>query len=497
MGETMNYNTDKYIIAGSGEYGRKALAYYGKDNVRYFLDNDVNKQGKTIDEVEVSSFDLLRSIKDKYMVIVAVRNYETMVSQLTEYGVSNYIVFSPVVAEIMKQIPQVEENNKIVLFGYDIYTKQIIDGVIKKGWGSDSIILAERKRLIDDNQLELYGLRDIDDIEFESYVIFVSSAIYAYGIEQYKKRNKMKSQKWLNPFLDESYYPRDKVIINMYSSDAGDTTEEKWIKDRNRTEARESLKDYYIELSEELPIFSHIEIETVNRCNGKCSFCPVSVGHDIRPYAVMDDRLFYKIIDELGEMDYRGRIALFSNNEPFIDKRIVMFHEYARKKLPNARFHLYTNGSLLTLDAFISIIDYLDELIIDNYNQDFELNESSRVINEYVLKNPQLKAKVDIVIRKETEVLSTRGGEAPNREIKVSYDDVTCTHPLRQMIIRPDGKVSLCCNDPYGRATLGDVTKNTLHDIWYGEDFNRIRELLKNGRGTIKFCKYCDFFGCK
>lgn len=497
MDKSLKGKTNKYIIAGSGDYGRRALTYYGNDNVEFFMDNDPKKQGNYIDGIKVCSFELLRDLSDQYRVIVAVKNYEAVVSQLTGFNVNDYIVFSPIVAEIIENIPRPEKNCGIILFGYDIYTRQIIDGVIKEGWKEDSIIIAERKRIIENKQLQSCGIKDIEQIDTESNVVMVSSAIYAYGIEQYKIRNKMRTKKWINPFLEESYYPKDKVIINTYTSDAVETTEEKWIKDRNRTEARESLEDYYFELNEELPIFSHIEIETVNRCNGKCSFCPVSVGHDVRTYAVMEDKLFYKIIDELEELDYRGRIALFSNNEPFIDKRIIMFHEYARRKLANARFHLYTNGSLLTLEKFISIIEYLDELIIDNYNQELELNDNSRIIYEYIKKNPELISKVDIVIRKENEVLSTRGGDAPNREVKISYDDVTCTHPLRQMIIRPDGKVSLCCNDPYGRATLGDVTNNTLKEIWYGEAFSKIREQLKGGRGNISYCKYCDFFGCK
>lgn len=497
MDKSVKGKKDKYVIAGSGDYGRRALAHYGKENVSFFVDNDSNKQGTSIDGIKVCSFERLWDISDKHGVIVAVKNYESIVAQLTNTGVNDYIVYSPIVEEMIERIPRPEKNCGIILFGYDIYTRQIIDAVIKKGWNEDSVVVTERRRIIENKQLQIYGVKDIEQIDTESSVILVSSAIYSYGIEQYKIRNKIKTIKWINPFMEESYYPKDQVIINTYTSGSIETTEEKWIKDRNRAEARESLEDYYIELSEELPIFSHIEIETVNRCNGKCSFCPVSVGHDVRPYTVMEDTLFYKIIDELETLDYSGRIALFSNNEPFIDKRIIMFHKYARRKLPTARFHLYTNGSLLTLDKFISIIGYLDELIIDNYNQELELNDNSRIIYEYILKNPTLISKVDIVIRKENEVLSTRGGEAPNREVKISYDDVTCTHPLRQMIIRPDGKVSLCCNDPYGRATLGDVTNSSLKDIWYGEDFFKIRKQLKGGRGNISFCKYCDFFGCK
>ena len=88
----------------------------------------------------------------------------------------------------------------------------------------------------------------------------------------------------------------------------------------------------------------------------------------------MTDELFRKIIDDLADMNYTNGIALFSNNEPFLDERIIDFHRYANEKLSRAIFHLYTNGSLLTFDKFLALMPYLDKLIIDNYNDDKEIN---------------------------------------------------------------------------------------------------------------------------
>ncbi len=494
----MSATTSKYVIAGAGEYGRKAAKYYGFENIAFFVDRSTDKHGKDIYGIRICPYSELENDSSKYTVIVAANNYEAIITQINAIGIKDYIVFSPTLAEKMKLIPSPEKSDdKIVLFGFDIYIKQFINEFKNRGWKSENIIIAERERIIEVCNNETFEVKSIDSLDISNSTVFVSSMVYSYGIEQYRKRKDLTPNKWINLFVDESYYPSDELVINPYTSSTTETSEEKWVRDRNVAEAKERLQDYYDELEKELPLFSHIEIETVNRCNGKCSFCPVSVGHDIRPYTVMEDTLFYKIIDELSELKYTGKIALFSNNEPFIDKRIIFFHEYARKKLPLARFHLFTNGTLLTLEKFISVIAYLDELIIDNYNQKLELNKSSREIYEYVMKHPELISKVDIVIRKEEEILNTRGGDAPNREMKVSYDDITCTHPLRQIIIRPDGKVSLCCNDPYGKMTLGDANNDSLEKIWYGKKFAEVRDKLKKGRGNIALCKYCDYFGCK
>lgn len=238
-------------------------------------------------------------------------------------------------------------------------------------------------------------------------------------------------------------------------------------------------------------LFSAIEIETVNRCNGKCSFCPVSVGNDNRPYKKMDTTLFKKIIEELKELDYKGNLALFSNNEPFIDERIIDFASFARESLPKAWIYLYTNASLLTLERFKLIINNLDEIIIDNYNDTLELNPNVRIIKEYIENCTELNDKVKIHLRKENEVLFSRGGNAPNKNNNKTLS-MSCILPFVQLVVRPDGKISLCSNDAYGQLTLGDVTEQSLQDIWYGPKCMEIRSAIRKGRKNVALCKYCD-----
>ena len=162
--------------------------------------------------------------------------------------------------------------------------------------------------------------------------------------------------------------------------------------------------------------------------------------------------------------------------------------------LPNARMHLFTNGTLLTLDKFIELIKYLDELIIDNYQQDLRLHKNSQRIADYCNEHMELKEKVTIVLRKPHEILTSRGGDAPNRTEMPSYADAKCVLPFKQMIVRPDGKVSLCCNDPYGKCTLGDLNMESLTDVWYGKAFEEVRTRILKGRGELSHCSHCDTF---
>lgn len=243
---------------------------------------------------------------------------------------------------------------------------------------------------------------------------------------------------------------------------------------------------------------NHIEIETVNRCNGICPFCPVNVNQPQRPYAKMSEELFRKIIDDLAKMNYSKGVALFSNNEPFLDERITEFQRYASEKLPNAVLWLFTNGKLLTFEKFIEILPYLDNFIIDNYNDKKELNSPElKKIYDYVQEHQELSKRVLIYFRLQNEVLTSRGGQAPNKQ--GTYDkfiaSTLCTLPFKQLIIRPTGEVSLCCNDALGKYTLGDLRTQTISEVWNSEKHKAIcREMLANGRKNLMLCRNCDHF---
>ena len=285
---------------------------------------------------------------------------------------------------------------------------------------------------------------------------------------------------------------KDVLVQNPYIHRKMQFTDEEAIPKRD-----ESAIDFMAACTEVLanqkPLFNHIEIETYNRCNGGCEFCPVNVKNDTRVEKLMPKSLFFKIIDELSKIDYHGCLSLFSNNEPFLDKRMIEFCKYVRQSVPHAKTHLYTNGTLLTLDMFIEVIEYLDELIIDNYNTELVLIPNNLAIKDYCEQHPELKEKVTIVLRNPKEVLEARGGEAPNKKKRELFLDVKCTHPFRQMIIRPDGKVSICCNDALGFTDMGDVSKDSLVNIWWGEQFKEVREKINaGGRGKVEFCRYCD-----
>lgn len=377
---------------------------------------------------------------------------------------------------------------KKVLFGAGFYGKLAL-----RKYGKENIAF-----FVDNNESlwggEYEGIRILAPTEIEvyksEYDIVITTRFKEQIIEQLL--NMGIGQYSVFYIEDKRLYPTDELIVNPYEPIKGGML------DDTAQAISQKISDIEIEvnrLRQKNNLFNHIEIETVNRCNGGCSFCPVSRGNDIREFAYMTDQLFESIINQLSNMCYAGRVLLFSNNEPFLDDKIIERHKYARERLKNATMHLYTNGTLLTLKKFIDIVQYVDELIIDNYSQDLQLIKPCRTIVEYCQEHSELIKKVTIVLRKPNEILTSRGGDAPNRQKSLaSYPKAKCVLPYKQLIVRPDGKVSLCCNDPLGKNTLADLTKETIIEAWNNRQFREVREKLYKGRGNLEHCIYCDFF---
>jgi len=297
------------------------------------------------------------------------------------------------------------------------------------------------------------------------------------------------------------FTPRKKMFSNnncliedYTTSEEVTNTEHSWNNKNNNKSMIKYINDNVEKIYKKDLLFRWVEIETINRCNGRCDFCPVSVGKDIRERKIMDFDLFKKIIDELCDLHYGGKLALFSNNEPFLDHNIIEKAKYARHKLPFAHLYTFTNGTLLNMDLLLNILPYLDELFIDNYTDNSTLIPIVKELLEYEKYHPEIAQKVTVHLRDPHEILTSRGGAAPNRKNIISYAKEKCLLPFRQLIIRPDGKVSLCCNDALGQVTLGDLSTQSIQEIWYGENYIKIREEIYMGRKNISLCKRCDTF---
>lgn len=236
-----------------------------------------------------------------------------------------------------------------------------------------------------------------------------------------------------------------------------------------------------------------ISIETINRCNGVCSFCPANKNAESRPFQKMDKFLFYKIIDDLKGMKYDGYLNLYVNNEPFMDTRIEDWYIYAKQQLPDAKMLLYTNGTLLTKERFERVIPVIDKCIINNYSDTLVLQENIKEILHLVKNDHKYWDKdITVQIRYCKEILTNRAGSAPNKSQK-ARNHMLCIMPFTDLTIYPNGNIGLCCSDALEKTNYGNLKEKSVAEIWTGEEFYMLRELIGKDRSRYFFCKGCDF----
>lgn len=272
-----------------------------------------------------------------------------------------------------------------------------------------------------------------------------------------------------------------------------------------------------------------IRIENTNICTANCSFCP----HDkmTRKQGTMDMKLFRKIIDEVVDTGIES-ISIYGFGEPLLDKLFFDRVEYSYQKGVKW-ISTNTNAAFLSKEVAHRLLDsHLNEIYIsfdaaseESYKNirpglDFDKVES----NIKYLCDEKLKRKIDSprIYLSFIECNYNKGeiNAYYDRWRKLvdgisfsiahnwagSYSGVTsalrkdasfrdpCILLWTTMFINWEGKVQLCCMDFDSTEVFGDVTRESISDIWQGEKLNRYRKhhVHKNFE-AVSLCKNCTY----
>jgi MoaA/NifB/PqqE/SkfB family radical SAM enzyme len=268
-------------------------------------------------------------------------------------------------------------------------------------------------------------------------------------------------------------------------------------------------------LSAEQPSdFKTVFLQTRALCNNRCSFCAASVDfqrrYKTRPDAVMAEDVHSKIILELSEMGFAGRIAYHLNCEPLLDDRLVDFVSFARESVPRALVEVTTNGILLTPELGGRLLRAgLQELRINNYSDEsiwrpnvveflrewaveYPRDDTCRHLTT-VAKHP-FHCAIVVRMRRLNEELLNRAGSSPNAVTNPTVVPTGCLFPFDHVAVTASGAVGQCCSDFYAAHSVGNVTDDRLIDIWRGPAMTAARRaLLACSRRNL--CLNCDFVG--
>lgn len=235
-------------------------------------------------------------------------------------------------------------------------------------------------------------------------------------------------------------------------------------------------------------LFNAIEIEINHNCNKACSYCPnaeyerIEKGH-------MPEKLFLKLIEQLKDINFSGRMSFSFYNEPTLSPNLEKFSQIAKLALPAITIELYSNGTLIDLKKFNSLADAgIDKFIITKHeNIDDYLFEKTLA----ELEPEQLK-KIEFRTFKELH-LTNRGGLLKQLSNSVDLAFLPCMIPAMMLTVSVEGNVIPCFEDYYQKNQMGNISKEHLKDIWNSPAYTDFRKKLKLGlRHNFDVCKSCN-----
>lgn len=238
-----------------------------------------------------------------------------------------------------------------------------------------------------------------------------------------------------------------------------------------------------------------IEINPVEACTRKCSFCPRS---NPSLYPTTNKRISLdtctKIAKDLAEINYTGRVGLVGFGEPLLHKQLENCISIIHKHNPKLKYiEVITNGDLLTTDRIKSLYNAGCNLIaVSMYEKDISTDiehQRQNIPIEIVYRHhydPSLNYNLDLVNRKEIAF--------ENNKLNI---ESPCYIPFYKMFIDWNGDVLTCQNDWSRSLILGNINTESIKDVWLGKLYNEFKGTLKEGKRTITPCNKCNVCGIK
>lgn len=269
------------------------------------------------------------------------------------------------------------------------------------------------------------------------------------------------------------------------------------------------------------PIFSRIQIQTVSWCNRSCAFCPSGKFPVEKTFMTLE--VYHRIIDQLHDLDFDGRISPYLMNEPLLDKRLPELVAYTREHCPRSWIAINSNGDALSENLACRLFDAgLNSLDVNAYDSsaqyqtyvalaervaarrsgiicrtgysdpDFNgvgLPRDSKIIHcrDMAFWEPQFLAK------QATPDLQNRSGNVPGANRLAEPLALSCPRPFQQMYINYHGIAVLCCNDWRFEVIMGDTATATLPEIWHNARYQAYRRNLQRQNRAMPLCDTCDF----
>ena len=257
-----------------------------------------------------------------------------------------------------------------------------------------------------------------------------------------------------------------------------------------------------------------VKLELTEGCNLRCSFCGIgTVQKDRKKYKFMAPDLAEKVARETVGWNQRWEFAM--HGEPTMNPHIFDIYAVIRKWHPASSMMMLTNGIPMLPDAagFVQNLwdSGLNTVAIDAYESTGapdkirkSLSDAGISWHEYPEEpgpNPHQRTKwheknvcfvqdISTATKGTHSSISNQAGAAGPLTDK--FNDRRCGRPYRELAVRQDGRIAICCNDWPGEMIVGDVSKENTRAVWTSEDYEAIRRILYVDKRTFRPCQGCD-----
>ena len=258
-----------------------------------------------------------------------------------------------------------------------------------------------------------------------------------------------------------------------------------------------------------------LELELVSDCNLKCTYCPRHYVNELTGY--MDYELFNSIIKE-AEQYPETIFVLHRRGESMLHPEFCKILDHIAGKFKEVQ--MATNATKLTSEKFESIVNGLDFLsfsldiperfnltrIPANYKRTEEkilkfleynqgrVKTQASMVRTLDTTDEMCKEFTDIWTGKvdRVRIYEEHSSDGNFGSLKIPrIERKPCVMPIYEMLIYDNGIVARCNHD-WDSDGMGDVTKNTLKEIWMSPKYVDLREQHLSRILTDPVCSKCD-----
>lgn len=271
-----------------------------------------------------------------------------------------------------------------------------------------------------------------------------------------------------------------------------------------------------------------LQIEPAEGCTLACSFCALQTirnngadsntgthGKASAPFRFMELTTAQRIASEVNRLRWNPRIEFAMHGEPTAHAGLADIIQVFRRLLPKVSLMVTSNGSGLLTGAQVGkLFDAgLNTLAFDAYKHAAWRERTLNALQSYsdLFRVPMLHYPEDgnasphqrffkkriVVIADITEntsgthLLTNQGGNVFKATPNALH--ARCAKPFRELSIRWDGNVAICCDDWDGSYKIGNVNDIPLNLVWDHPRFYAARQALYAGeRALLQPCNKCD-----